>query len=81
MKRVIIFLISFALCSFSQAYATKSCEELKAEITAKIEANGVQSYKVTIVNNEEAENWTAVNGKIVGSCGGGTKKIIYSRNP
>ncbi len=81
MKRLIIFLLSLALCSFSQAYAAKPCEELKAEIKAKIEANGVQSYEITIVNNEEAGNSTAVDGKIVGSCEGGTKKIIYTRNP
>ncbi|MCI5148383.1 MAG: DUF1161 domain-containing protein [Candidatus Electrothrix sp. MAN1_4] len=88
MKRFIVFVCFVTLCSLSQALSqahaavtSKPCGELKAEIEAKIEANGVQSYVVTIVGNEEIENRTAVDGKIVGSCEGGTKKILYTKNP
>ncbi|MEJ2175770.1 MAG: DUF1161 domain-containing protein [bacterium] len=56
------------------AVAAKSCEELKKEIAAKIEANGVQNYTLEIVPNDQ------VNGReVVGSCGGGTMKIVYER--
>jgi len=56
------------------ALAAKSCEELKQEIAAKIEANGVQNYTLEIVPNDQ------VNGRqVVGSCGGGTMKIVYER--
>lgn len=82
MKRFIVFLYVVTLCSFSQAHAAvKSCSELKAEIEAKIKARGVQSYEVTIVGTQEIENRIAVDGKIVGSCEGGTKKILYTKNP
>ena len=81
MKRILIFVYFVTLCSFSQAHAAvKSCRELQAEIKAKIEAVGVQSYELTIVDNEELKNMTAVDGKIVGSCDGGTKKIVYIKN-
>lgn len=52
----------------------KDCGELKAEIEAKIKANGVKSFTLDIVANEDAKD-----GKVVGSCDGGTKKIVYKR--
>ncbi|MDU9392766.1 DUF1161 domain-containing protein [Pseudomonas japonica] len=54
----------------------KPCEELKAEIEAKIQARGVTSYTLEIVPNSEVHDQNLV----VGSCDGGTKKIIYQRN-
>jgi len=56
-------------------YAAKDCNELKMEIAAKIEANGVKSYDLTIVKTEEVKP----EDKVVGSCGGGTMKIVYVR--
>ena len=56
------------------AFAKKACEELKAEIDAKIQANGVKAYILEIAPNEQVKD-----GKVVGSCDGGTKKIIYMR--
>jgi len=41
-----------------------------------VEANGVKSYTLEIVPTEKAEG---VEGKVVGSCEGGTKKIVYQR--
>ena len=52
----------------------KSCEELKSEIDTKLQAKGVKDYKLEIVPNEQAKD-----GKIVGTCEGGTKKIIYKK--
>ncbi len=52
----------------------KDCEELKGEIDAKIKKNGVQEFTLTIVDKDAAED-----GKVVGTCGGGTKKIVYKR--
>ena len=54
--------------------ARKDCEELKSEIAARIEANGVQHYQLQIVEPEA----TGV-GRIVGSCNGGTARIAYQR--
>lgn len=56
--------------------APKPCEELKAEIEAKIQAAGVQSYTLEIVPNDEVHD----KNMVVGSCEGGTKKIIYQKN-
>jgi len=55
----------------------KDCEELKAEIDAKIKANGVPAYTLEIVPTEDAEK--DKDAKVVGSCDGGTKKIVYKR--
>ena len=59
-------------CSFAQG--PKPCEELKSEIAKKLDAKNVKSYTLEIVDkNKEAE------GKVVGTCDGGTKKIVYHR--
>jgi hypothetical protein len=58
------------------AQAAKPCEELKDEITKKLDAKGVKGYTLEIVaKDKDAE------GKVVGTCEGGTKKIIYTRAP
>jgi len=58
----------------SPALARKSCDELKGEIDAKIKAKGVTSYTLEVVTGEVKD------GKVVGSCDGGTKKIVYKRS-
>jgi hypothetical protein len=58
----------------AHAQAAKACEELKDEITKKLDAKGVKGYTLEIVaKDKDAE------GKVVGTCDGGTKKILYSR--
>jgi hypothetical protein len=71
-------LLTIAVLLFTSAFAytqgPKPCDELKAEIAKKLEANGVKSYSLEIVaKDKEAE------GKVVGTCDGGTKKIVYSK--
>ena len=56
------------------ALTRKPCEELKSEIEAKLQANGVETYSLGIVPNEDVKD-----EKVVGSCDGGTKKITYQR--
>ncbi|MFZ1908116.1 MAG: DUF1161 domain-containing protein [Burkholderiales bacterium] len=73
MKRLAILLV-LALAA-APAMARKPCEELKAEIAAKIEANGVKKYTLEIVAKD-----AAADGKVVGTCDGGTKKIVYRRD-
>src|SRR6266700_1612604 len=58
----------------AHAQAAKPCEELKDEITKKLDAKGVKGYTLDIVaKDKDAE------GKIVGTCDGDTKKILYNR--
>jgi len=52
----------------------KDCNELKAEIDAKITKNGVTEFTTTVVDKDAPED-----GKVVGTCDGGTKKIVYKR--
>jgi len=71
MKRIALLIAAITVSSHAVA---KSCEELKREIAAKIEANGVTEYTLEIVPNEQIGQ-----KKVVGSCDGGTKKIVYTR--
>jgi hypothetical protein len=60
------------LCSYAQG--AKACEELKTEIAAKLDLKGVKGYTLEIVAKAiDAE------GNVVGTCEGGTKKIMYSK--
>jgi hypothetical protein len=60
-------------CGYAQA--AKPCEELKTEIAAKLDAKGVKGYLLDIV----AKDADAADGKVVGTCEGGTKKIVYKK--
>lgn len=59
------------LCASAQI---KSCDDLKTEIGKKIDAHGGTNYTLTIVDKGKEGD-----GKIVGSCGGGTKSIVYTK--
>jgi len=70
--RTPILLCALLLAS-APAFAAKPCEELKGEIAAQIEAKHVASYTLEIVANDQAGERT-----VVGSCDGGTNKIVYT---
>ena len=53
----------------------KPCEELKAEIAARIEANGVKAYTLEVVPADQVKP----DRKVVGSCDGGSNRIVYRR--
>jgi general secretion pathway protein A len=55
--------------------ALKSCDELKAEIQAKLDAKGITGYSLTIMAREDVKGHN-----IVGSCEGNTKKIALNRS-
>jgi len=73
MIRILIALAAIAL-PFANASAAKPCEELKTEIAAKMDAKGVKDYSLEIVASDQAGD-----RKVVGSCDGGTNKILYSK--
>ena len=60
-------------CSYAQA--PKPCEELKTEIAAKLDAKNVKGYSLDIVDKDK----DVTDGKAVGTCEGGSKKIIYHK--
>ena len=56
------------------AFAAKSCDDLKTEIAAKIEKKGVKNYTLEAVKKgEEGDR------RVVGSCEGGKKILVYKR--
>ena len=63
-----------AVASGAAMAQRKACEELKAEIDAKIRKNGVDRFTLDIVDSN-----AQADGKVVGTCDGGTKKIVYKR--
>ena|SRR5215831_13981654 len=71
-------LLFVSTCGLAQtattAPARKSCDDLKAEITKKLDAKGVMAYTLDVVDKgKEAD------AKVVGSCDGGTKSLTYTR--
>jgi Protein of unknown function (DUF1161) len=57
------------------AASAKNCDDVKAEIDAKIKAKGVTNYVLQIVNGSDVKE-----AKIVGNCGQGLQKIVYLKN-
>ncbi|KTB80570.1 hypothetical protein AO070_19150 [Pseudomonas syringae pv. syringae PD2766] len=70
------FLLAVGLLSIAgTAFAAgKPCEELKSELDAKLQAKGVTSYTLEVV-----EKGSAAGTQVVGTCEGGSKEIVYQR--
>jgi len=79
MKRQTALLIVLACCMTGPDAGAApggplDCDALRQQIAAKIDANGVPSYSLQIVQADDA-----VAGRIVGSCDGGRRRIAYRR--
>ncbi|WP_411390891.1 DUF1161 domain-containing protein [Pseudomonas sp. MPB23] len=70
------FLLAVGLLSMAGTAlaAGKPCEELKSEIAAKIDAKGASGYSLEVV-----DKGASTDAKVVGTCDGGTKEIVYKR--
>ena len=76
MVRFIVAVMVLGMAGAASAQGMrKPCEELKAEIDAKIRKNGVENFTLDVVDMS-AE---AKDAKVVGTCDGNTKKIVYKR--
>lgn len=62
------------LCCLGLAHAGTSCEDLKTQITEKLEKKGVKGYTLEIVAKDRE-----TEARVVGTCDGGKNKIIYTR--
>ena len=73
MKKFILAvgLLSLASTAFADG---KPCEELKAEIAAKLDAKGISGYSLEIV-----DKGAEAGGKVVGKCEKGAKVIVYKK--
>ncbi|MFW9268270.1 DUF1161 domain-containing protein [Pseudomonas sp. NR3] len=74
MKKLMVALGLLSLAGTAFA-AGKPCEELKSEIAAKLDTKGVSGYSLEIV-----DKGAAGDGKVVGTCEGGSKEIVYIRS-
>jgi hypothetical protein len=76
MKSVVLAIVAVCVCLAATAAfaATKPCEELKTEIEAKLQANGVKNYTLEVVPTDQVKD-----EKVVGTCEGGSKKIVYKK--
>ena len=72
-KLMIAALVAFGLTGPAWAQK-KSCDELKSEIEAKIKKNGVEKFSLDVVDKDAQSD-----GKVVGTCDGGAKKIVYKK--
>ncbi|EIK97547.1 hypothetical protein PMM47T1_07171 [Pseudomonas sp. M47T1] len=73
MKRIL--LAAGLLCMAGSALAAgKSCDELKSEVAAKIDAKGAHGYSLEVV-----DKGASAGAKVVGTCEAGTKEIVYKK--
>ena len=76
MRKALLIAVIVASLSQGLTFAQrKDCEELKKEIAAKLDAKGVKGYTLTIVAAADVKS----GDNVVGSCDGGSKKIVYTR--
>ena len=73
MHKFILIAAALVLAA-TPALAKKPCEDLKGEIEAKLKAKGVKAWTIDIVGKDEQKE-----GRVVGTCDGGAKKLVYKR--
>ncbi len=72
----LLFVSTCGLAQTAQTAPTarKSCDDLKAEISKKLDAKGAVGYTLDAVDKGKEGD-----AKVIGSCDGGTKSITYTR--
>ena len=77
MKNALTLCLAAAAALPTAASAERlECAVLLEQIEGKLQAHGVRHYRLDVVATEEA-----ADGKVIGSCNGGTRKVIYTRTP
>ena len=72
MKSYVLLIAAIAMST--SAFAAKPCDELKTELAAKLDAKHVTEYTLDVVPADQNGD-----GKVIGTCEGGTKKIVYTK--
>jgi hypothetical protein len=68
------YVLLIAAIASTSAFAAKPCDELKSEIAAKLAARHIAEYTLDVVPADQNGD-----GKVIGTCEGGTKKIVYTK--
>lgn len=66
-----LFSIALSACT-GVASAASNCDDIAAQIDAKIRSAGVTRFALTTVTAD-----ATASGKVVGTCERGTRKIVY----
>jgi hypothetical protein len=66
--------IVLLLAASTQALAGTSCDDVKANIAAKLDAKHVINYTLETVPADKVGD-----SKVVGTCDAGARKIVYTR--
>ena len=74
MKKLFVWSLPLLFSAAVALAAIKPCEELKDEIDKKLQAKGSKSYTLEIVDKDKQ-----AEGQVVGTCDGGSKKILYRK--
>lgn len=69
-----LFIIPAVLLLVAPAIRAETCDAIKAQIETKLRAAGVSRYTLSAV-----DAGAKVDGKVVGTCDLGTKKIVYAQ--
>ncbi len=86
--RTAVLMASLALLSLPALADILPCDQLRSRVDAKLQSKGVQTYTLEIVSVESSTQEAAsgvpqtvktVKGKEVGTCDGGTKRLMYTR--
>lgn len=64
---------TLSVAATSAGAQAANCDSIRAGIDAKIRASGASGYTLAVVAAD-----AKVDGKVVGSCERGTKKIVYA---
>ena len=74
MNKLMMMTGLLAVSAALPALAGTPCDEVKAGIAKKIEEKGVKAYTLDVLATAVVKDQ-----KVVGSCEGGSKKIVYTR--
>lgn len=74
MKKIIMAVGLIATFAALPVLAGTPCDDVKAQIAKKLDGKGVKGYSLDAVAAADAKD-----KKVVGSCEGGAKKIVYAR--
>src|SRR5262245_41828187 len=74
--RRLLWVTTLIVAAIPAAALARDCNEVKAEIDAKIKAKGVVNYALEIMNDPDVKE-----GQIVGNCHLGAKKVVYFKGP
>lgn len=66
-------LTALLLLASASAYAD-NCDAIRRQIDAKVRTSGVTNFSLSVVDSN-----AKVNGKVVGTCDLGTKKVVYTK--